>query len=109
MAVCLSFVLCVLLPVSGSAWYLWARAADQYASEAGFAVRREETGAAVEMLGGLAGLSGVSSRDTDILYEYLSSRRLVAEVEADLDLSALWSKPGTDLFRGETDPVFAFP
>ncbi len=109
MAVGLSFVLCVLLPVCGSAWYLWARAADQYASEAGFAVRREETGAAVEMLGGLAGLSGVSSRDTDILYEYLSSRRLVAEVEADLDLSALWSKPGTDLFRGETDPVFAFP
>lgn len=102
-------MVCVLLPVCLSAWYLWARAADQYASEAGFAVRREETGAAVEMLGGLAGLAGVSSRDTDILYEYLSSRRLVAELEADLGLSTLWFKPGTDLFRGETDPVFAFP
>jgi capsular polysaccharide transport system permease protein len=107
-AVGLSFVLCVAVPVLVSAWYLWARAADQYASEAGFAVRREDTSAAVDMLGGLAGLSGVSSRDTDILYQYLSSRRLVAEVEADLGLSALWSKPGTALFRGETDPVFAF-
>jgi capsular polysaccharide transport system permease protein len=106
--VALSFLLCVLLPVLVSAAYLWTRAADQYASEAGFAVRREETGAAVEMLGGLAGLSGASSRDTDILYEYLGSRRLVAELEAGLGLSALWSKPGTALFRSDTDPVFAF-
>ncbi|MCK0151965.1 capsule biosynthesis protein [Marivita sp. S6314] len=104
----LSFVICVILPVGVSAWYLWARAADQYVSEAGFAVRREDAGAAVEMLGGLAGLSGSSSRDTDILYEYLGSRRLVAELEADLGISALWAKPGTALFRGETDPVFAF-
>ncbi|MFP7675570.1 capsule biosynthesis protein [Marivita sp. S0852] len=107
-AVALSFVICVGLPVVLSAWYLWARAADQYASEAGFAVRREDTGAAVEMLGGLAGLSGASSRDTDILYEYLGSRRLVAELERDLGLSALWSSPGTALFRSGTDPVFAF-
>ena len=106
--IALSFLLCVLLPVLVSAAYLWTRAADQYASEAGFAVRREETGAAVEMLGGLAGLSGTSSRDTDILYEYLGSRRLVGELEAELGLSALWAKPGTDVFRGETDPVFAF-
>ena len=47
----LSCLVCVLLPVVLSAWYLWMRAADQYASEAGFAVRREETGAAIEMLG----------------------------------------------------------
>jgi len=107
-AVALSGFVCVLLPVLLSAWYLWARAADQYASEAGFAVRREDTGAAVEMLGGLAGLSGASSRDTDILYEYLGSRRLVAELEADLGLSGLWSKPGTEVFHSETDPVYAF-
>lgn len=104
----LSCLVCVLLPVVLSAWYLWMRAADQYASEAGFAVRREETGAAIEMLGGLTGLSGAGSRDTDILYEYLRSRRLVAELEAELGLSGLWSKPGYDLFRGATDPVFAF-
>jgi capsular polysaccharide transport system permease protein len=104
----LSFLLCVLLPVLLSAWYLWTRAADQYASEAGFAVRREEPGVAAEMLGGLAGLSGSGSRDTDILYEYLQSRRLVAELEAELAVSRLWSRPGTALFRGETDPVFAF-
>jgi capsular polysaccharide transport system permease protein len=98
----LSFVLCVALPVILSAGYLWGRAADQYASDAGFAVRREDSSAAVEMLGGLAGLSGASSRDTDILYEYLGSRRLVAELESELGLRALWAN------SGETDPVFAF-
>lgn len=107
-AVVVSFGICVLLPLVLGGWYLWGRAADQYASEAGFAVRREDSGVTVEMLGGLAGLSGVSAHDTDILYEYLSSRRLVAELEAELGLSRLWSRPGADLFRAETDPVFAF-
>lgn len=60
------------------------------------------------MLGGLAGLSGGSSRDTDILYEYLGSRRQVAELESDRGLRTLWSKPGSEAFRSETDPVFAF-
>ncbi|MCL3883971.1 hypothetical protein [Marivita sp. GX14005] len=106
-ALALSFALCVALPVLVSAWYLWARAADQFASEAGFAVRREEAGLSADMLGGIAGLSGVSSRDTDILYQYLTSRRLVAELEADLALSVLWSKPGNDAEIPVSDPVFA--
>lgn len=107
-AVVLSFLVCVALPMVLSAWYLWARAADQYASEAGFAVRREDSSAAAEMLGGLTGLSGASSRDTDILYHYLGSRRLVAELENALGVRAMWSKPGTEAFRSATDPVFAF-
>ncbi|WP_347100753.1 hypothetical protein [Sagittula stellata] len=98
----LSFVLGVLLPAAAVAWYLWDRAADQYASTVAFSVRTEETNSALELLGGLAPLSGSSSSDTDILYEYLQSQKLVAEIDAAVNLRAIWSKPGA------TDPYFAF-
>lgn len=106
--VALSFLICVLLPVLVSAWYLWMRAADQYASEAGFAVRQEDGGTPFEALRGITGVTTGRARDTDILYEYLHSRRLVADLQEDLGVAALWSKPGVALFRGETDPVFAY-
>jgi capsular polysaccharide transport system permease protein len=91
----------VLLPAALAGWYLWARAADQYASYLGFSVRREEQASAFDLLGGLAAVSGASSADTDILYEYLHSPGLVAEIDAALDLRAIWSK-------AEGDPVFAY-
>ncbi len=96
-----SFVLCVLVPVVVSGWYLWARAADQYASYVGFSVQKEDTDPAVALLGGITSLSTSSSSDTDILYEYMYSQSLVAEIDAELDLRALWSKP-------ENDPVFSY-
>lgn len=93
----------VLAPVLVASWYLWARAADQYVSELGFAVRSEEGGAGPGLLGGMAALSalsGSSSTDTDILYAYLHTRDLVARVDARLDLETIWSRPARD-------PVFA--
>lgn len=101
MALIISLIACVLLPAAVTAWYLWARAADQYASTLGFSVRKEEVGSAIELLGGITNISGSSSADTDILYDYMTSQKLVAEIDADLDLRSLWSKP-------ETDPIFAF-
>jgi capsular polysaccharide transport system permease protein len=97
----ISFVLLVLLPIGGTAWYLWTRAVDQYASTVGFSVRREEASSPVDLLGGLAGISSSSSSDTDILYEFLKSQKLVADLDARLDLRAIWSAP-------EGDPVFTF-
>ena len=94
-----SFALVVLLPILIAAAYLWGKAADQYASTVGFSVRREEASAAIDMLGGLAGLSKSSSSDTDILYEYLRSQKLVANMDAKLNLRAIWSKP-------QGDPIF---
>lgn len=95
----LSFVLAVLLPAALTAAYLWVRAADQYASTVGFSVRHEESASALDILGGnLAGLSGSSSTDTDILYEFIQSQKLVADMDAALDLKALWSKPENDWF-----------
>ena len=98
-----SFLVMVLIPVAATGWYLWVRAADQYASYVGFSVRKEEVGSAVELLGGITELSGSSSSDTDILYEFLQSQELVAELDADLDLRAIWSR--ADPSR---DPVFAY-
>lgn len=95
----LSFALCVLAPLLLSAWYLWTRAADQYASTLAFSVRQEETSNPLELLSGISALSGSSSPDTDVLYDFLGSQRLVAEIDAALDLRAIWERPG--------DPVFA--
>ncbi|MDZ4313137.1 MAG: capsule biosynthesis protein [Cypionkella sp.] len=97
----LSFVLAVLLPASLTAYYLWGRAVDQYASTVGFSVRREEVSSAMDLLGGISGLSKSSSSDTDILYEFLKSQKLVADLDADLDLRGIWSKP-------QGDPIYSF-
>lgn len=103
--VLLSFVLVVILPVAGSALYLWSRAADRYVSYMAFSVRTEETGSAFELLGGMAELSGSSSKDTDILYQFIQSPEMVRKVEAEVDLRTIWSKPGSGL---SGDPLFAY-
>ena len=97
----LSFLLLVLAPLGATGWYLYERAADQYASTVAFSVRREDTTSALDLLGGITALSGSSSSDTDILYEFLQSQKLVADMDAALDLRGLWAKP-------ENDPYFAF-
>ena len=98
-----SFVFMVVLPAALSAWYLWERAIDQYASLVGFSVRTEEQGPSIEGLFGVSDLSGSSSSDTDILYEFLQSQQLVARVDADLDIREMWSRPGK-----ENDPIFVY-
>lgn len=100
--VTLGFVLFALLPTLGAAYYLYVFAADQYASKVGFTVRREESGSAMELLGGLTQVSGASSSDTDILYEFVQSQELVRAVDASLDLQAIYGKPEQDrIFRLE--------
>lgn len=96
-----SFLAVVIFPLVVSAFYLWAIAEDQYASTVGFSVRREDASAAADILGGLTSLTKSSSSDTDILYEYLRSQKLVADMERRVNLRAMWSKP-------EGDPFFTF-
>jgi len=100
-AVLLSFVALVITPIALAAVYLWLIAADQYASTVGFSVRKEEASSALEILGGITQLSGSSTSDTDILYEYIQSQKMVSLLQQKLDLAALWSKP-------EWDPVFSY-
>ena len=99
----LTFLLMVVTPASLTAWYLWERAVDQYASFVGFSVRTEEVGSAVELLGGITELTGSSSSDTDILYEFLQGQELVAAIDKDLDLRRIWSRASPEI-----DPVFAY-
>ncbi|SER05244.1 capsular polysaccharide transport system permease protein [Thalassovita taeanensis] len=91
----------VILPLAATIFYLYTVAEDQYASTFGFAVRSEEISGAQSLLGGLASLSGNSSSDTDILYEFIQSRSLIEKVDEQLDLDTIFSRP-------EYDPIFAF-
>lgn len=100
----LSFLLLVVAPVIASGWYLYNRAADQYASFVGFSVRSESAPGASELMGGLGslvGAAGNTTTDTDILYKFIHSRDLVERVNARLDLREIWSK-------APNDPVFRF-
>ncbi len=97
-----TFVSMVIIPLGVALWYLNVRAIDQFEASVAFTVRREDAVTPAEMLGGFAGLSGASSRDTDILNEYLKSPDLVRALDAEFDLRSLY---GTHWDR---DPVFAF-
>ena len=96
-----SFLLFVLVPFGLAVAYLYVFAADQYASRVGFSVRSEEVSSQTELLGGLKALSTGMSKDADVLYEYISSQKIVELVDEKLDLGALYSKP-------QNDPVFQF-
>jgi capsular polysaccharide transport system permease protein len=99
----LTFILIVLLPIAVSAYYLYTRAADQYASTLAFTVRSEDAASASDLLGGLSStLGGSTSRDTDILYEFILSQEMVRKVETALNLSQRYAVL-TDL-----DPVFGY-
>ncbi len=98
----ISFVLAVVLPLLLVVVYLWWVADDQYASSVGFTVRKEESVNASDLLGGLSQFAaGSTSSDTDILYEFILSPGLVAEVDRRLDLRGHYSA------HWRSDPVFA--
>lgn len=99
-----TFVLVVALPVITSAFYFYNRAADQYASTLGFTVRTEDSASASDLLGGLgASLGGgsVSSRETDILYEFIRSQQIVRKIDTELNLKSIYARYiGTDPLLG---------
>lgn len=96
-----SFVLLVVAPVLTTGFYLYAIAKDQYISTVSFSVRAEEISSALSLLGGLSSLSGTSSSDADILYQFIQSQELVQRVDEKLNLRKIYGKPAFD-------PYFAF-
>ena len=97
-----SFVIMVMVPTAVVIWYLEYRAADQYASTLGFTVRQaENAAAAVDLIGGITSLGGDNTKNTDILFEYIQSQQLISQINEELDLAAIYSKP-------ENDPVFSY-
>lgn len=93
------FVFGVLMPILAATVYLYAIAHDQYASYLGFSVRAEDSPSPVEMLGGITELAGSSSgTDTDVLFEFIQSQRIVRLIDDKLDLRKMYHMP--------TDPIF---
>lgn len=101
-AVLLSFAVLVLLPALVATAYLYLIAADQYSSRVSFTVRSEEFQNPLEVLGGtgFGSASGGTSSDTDILYDFILSQKLVENIDGRLDLETMYSRP-------DFDPVFA--
>lgn len=98
----LSFLCLVILPVAAMAYYLWAVAEDQYGSITGFTVRQEEGASASDLLGPISQLTGTGgSSDSDILYEFIQSQKLVERIDAQLDLRSHYSQ------HWETDKLFS--
>lgn len=99
----LSFVALVLVPTIVAAWYLWTRAADQYASHVGLTVQQDEAvNPAAALTGLMVQIGGQGPRsDTDILNEYLRSPALVATLAERFDLKGHYAALHAQ------DPVFA--
>lgn len=95
-----SFMLLFVLPSVLVTTYMFVIAKDQYVSEVSFVVRDEEA-QNVGLLAGI-GLSSVGNATTDaqILYKYLRSPNFVAQLDRDINLRGIFTKP-------VGDPVFA--
>ena len=96
-AIILSFLILVIAPIAVSAWYLYTRASDQFASTVAFTVRTEDSVSPVDFLGGLASMSGTAASDPDILYEFVQSQELVQKLDETLDLKSLFQAPQDDI------------
>lgn len=98
------FLLGVLAPMFLATVYLYVIAKDQYASYLGFSVRAEDSASPVEMLGGITELAGSSSgTDTDVLFEFIQSQRIVRLVDERLDLRSMYHMPSDPIFGIDPD------
>lgn len=98
------FLLGVLAPLLVATVYLYMIAKDQYASYLGFSVRAEGSASPVEMLGGITELAGSSSgTDTDVLFEFIQSQRIVRLVDERLDLRTMYHMPSDPIFGLDPD------
>lgn len=100
--VLISFAVVVLLPLILIASYIWVVADDRYTSTVGFTVRQEEGLSGTDLLGGLATLTGGgATKEGDVLYEFIRSQGIVAQIDKTLGLREYFSSHWT------SDPAFA--
>lgn len=98
-----SFLLLVVLPALLTYFYLWGRAEDRYASVAAFSVHREDAAGSAELMAGLPalGVSAGATSDTDVLYQFIQSQRMVELVNEKVDLRQSYGA------AYDKDPIFA--
>lgn len=93
-----AFVLLVIAPLAATSAYLWTRAADQYHSEVAFSVRSEEVASATAgLIGALTQINSGGASDANILFEYIRSQKIVEEIDAELDLRAIFNRHPEDV------------
>ena len=95
----LSFILIVLLPTGTGVTYLYTQAADQFHSNAAFAVRSEETTNPLDVLSAFTQTGASSAPDSEVLYDYIRSQTLIEKIEETLNIRAIFN-------RAENDPLF---
>ena len=93
-----SFLLLVLLPLGATVYYLYSRAEDEYHSDVSFSIRSEEPGAmAAGILGAITGIGGSGgASEPDILFEYIRSQEIVAAIDREIDLRAVYNRKPDD-------------
>lgn len=96
-----SFILAVALPSLVASFYLFFIAKDQYSSDLGFSIQREDGNTAFDILGGLAQIAGNSTPDAMIIYKYITSRDMMLAVESKIDVARAYTRPD--------DPYFSLP
>lgn len=95
-----SFLICVLIPSALGFGYLYSIAKDQYGSTLAFSVRSEDFASPLDLLGGLGKISTSTSADSDILYEYMQSQKLVENIDKNINLRGLYAKAEGDIIFG---------
>lgn len=100
----ISVFACIALPVALAALYYFVIAADQYVSEARFAVRSNSAQAA-DVLGMISGAPASSVvSDSYIVADYIRSVEMVSELERRLPLRAFYADERGD-FLSRLDPT----
>ncbi|MGH6811484.1 MAG: hypothetical protein ACREDM_03785 [Methylocella sp.] len=95
-----SFIVLVLAPFVTSSLYFGFLASDQFVSEMRFAVRGAtellpgSDALAASGLGRLASLN--SNQDVYIVADYIASRSMIDDLSKEIDLRAIYSRPGVD-------------
>lgn len=89
-------ILMIAVPGIGAAIYLWTYAKDQYVSTAGFSIRTESAVSPFDFLGAFGGGSTTTSKDMDILNNFINSQQLVEKLDKEINLQAIFSKPKDD-------------
>lgn len=103
-----AFLLLVVGPLAGAAWYLETLAAERYASRASFSIRSAEQAPALEIFGAVTQLGGGSGMaDSQILYDFIQSQQIVQQIREGTDLDDLWNRAPADLLfsLGHSQPI----
>ena len=105
-AIRISFVVVFLVPAILASVYYGLIASGQYSTEVRFAVRAGERSSLEQIasMGSLGSLAAVSqAQDTLVITNYIQSRGLVEQLDAELNLRAMYSRDNID-FLSAVDP-----